>query len=115
MTHGLGEFVKQQANTISQYKDLVTAGDVSHVEQILPGEGAVVRRGATKLAVYKDDASRLHVRSAIYTHLGCVVPESGGEIWDCPCHASRFDVDGEVLHGPAGSPLAEAKLGPSSK
>jgi glycine/D-amino acid oxidase-like deaminating enzyme/nitrite reductase/ring-hydroxylating ferredoxin subunit len=111
MTHGLGEFVKEQANTLSQYKDLLTSGDVSDVEQILPGQGAVVRQGASKLAVYRDDAARLHVRSAICTHLGCVVAWNPVEkSWDCPCHASRFDVDGEVLHGPAASPLPEAKL-----
>ncbi|WP_240788697.1 FAD-dependent oxidoreductase [Ramlibacter henchirensis] len=111
MTHGLGEFVKEQANTLAQYKDLVTGGDVDDVDHIRPGEGAVVRRGVSKLAIYRDDASMLHVRSAICTHLGCVVAWNASEkSWDCPCHASRFSIEGEVLHGPAGSPLPEAKL-----
>ncbi len=110
-THGLGEFVKEQANTLLQYKDLVTGGDVARADQIRPGEGAVIRQGLSKIAVYRDEASRLHVRSALCTHLGCVVAWNAAEkSWDCPCHASRFSVDGEVLHGPAGSPLAEARL-----
>ncbi len=34
------------------------------------------------------------------THLGCVVATT--EIgFDCPCHGSRFDADGDVLGGPA--------------
>ena len=115
-THGLGEFIKEQANTLSQYKDRVTGGDVSDADQIRPGEGAVVRQGATKLAVYRDDASGLHVRSAVCTHLGCVVAWNPAEkSWDCPCHSSRFDIEGEVLHGPAGSPLSKAKLESSPK
>ncbi|MES2949629.1 MAG: FAD-dependent oxidoreductase [Pseudomonadota bacterium] len=109
--HGLGDFVKEQANTLAQYKELVTGGDVESVEQIMPGEAAVLRQGARKLAVYRDAASALHVRSAICTHLGCVVAWNPAEkSWDCPCHASRFGVDGEVLHGPAGSPLSQETL-----
>jgi glycine/D-amino acid oxidase-like deaminating enzyme/nitrite reductase/ring-hydroxylating ferredoxin subunit len=110
-THALGEFVKEQANTLAQYKDLVTSGDVASVDHIPPGQGAVVRRGTTKLAVYRDEQSALHVCSAICTHLGCVVHWNGAEkSWDCPCHASRFSVEGEVLHGPAATPLKAERL-----
>lgn len=106
-THGLGDFAKELSNTLAQYKDLVTGGDVESVDQIKIGEGAVIRQGATKLAVYRDKDSQLHVRSAICTHLGCVVAWNSAEkSWDCPCHSSRFDVDGTVLHGPAAVALA---------
>lgn len=39
--HALGEFVKGQAHTLAHYKDLVTAREVTGVEQIAPGQGAV--------------------------------------------------------------------------
>lgn len=104
--HALGEFVKEQANTLAQYKDLLTPGEVDDVGLIPAGQGAVVRSGVKKLAVYRDEQSRLHVCSAICTHLGGVVRWNPAEkSWDCPCHASRFGVDGEVLHGPANRPL----------
>jgi len=75
---------------------------------LAPGEGAVITRGHRQLAAYRDEAGRLHIRSARCTHLGCIVSWNGAErSWDCPCHGSRFDVDGEVLHGPATQPLPE--------
>jgi len=112
VVHGFGDFIKEQASTLAQYKELLTGGDVESAEQIKPGQAAVLRQGLKKLAVYRDEASTLHVRSAICTHLGCVVAWNSAEkSWDCPCHASRFGVDGEVLHGPAGAPLSPETLG----
>jgi glycine/D-amino acid oxidase-like deaminating enzyme/nitrite reductase/ring-hydroxylating ferredoxin subunit len=101
-------FVRETANTAAQYADLVTPGEVADVDEVAPGEGAVIRDGLTKTAVYRDEAGVVHACSAICPHLGCVVAWNGGEkTWDCPCHGSRFDVDGAVLHGPALSPLGE--------
>jgi nitrite reductase/ring-hydroxylating ferredoxin subunit len=40
------------------------------------------------------------------THLGCVLRKNDAEgSWDCPCHGSRFDKDGNVIQGPAISGL----------
>ena len=106
----IGEFAKENLNVAAQYTDLATPGDVESVEEIKPGEGRVVRRGLTKVAAYRDPAGALHERSAVCTHLGCVVQWNSGEkTWDCPCHGSRFDcTDGHPVNGPTIEGLAEA-------
>jgi Rieske Fe-S protein len=104
------EFIKENLNVAAQYADWATAGDVDSTDQIAPGSGAVIRRGARKVAVYKDEQGNVHLRSAICTHLYCIVDWNSMEkTWDCPCHGSRFDPYGKVVNGPAITPLPEVE------
>ncbi|OUJ75836.1 FAD-dependent oxidoreductase [Hymenobacter crusticola] len=101
------EFARENANVAAEYTDLLTGGDVSKEEEIEPGSGAVLRRGLTKVAVYRDPQGQTHTCSAICPHLGCVVHWNGVESsWDCPCHGSRFDAYGHLLNGPSNEDLA---------
>jgi len=75
------------------------------------GEGLLVKSGEQTLAVYRDEQGNLHGVSATCTHLGCHVQFNNSEVsWDCPCHGSRFSVDGEVLNGPAMKSLKRFEL-----
>ncbi|MGG7607359.1 FAD-dependent oxidoreductase [Massilia sp. BKSP1R2A-1] len=109
--HGLADFASEQARTMARYGEWLTGGDVDSVQEIAAGEGAVVRDGLRKIAVYRDAQGGLHAVSAKCTHLGCAVHWNSAErSWDCPCHASRFDIEGNVLHGPAPEPLEKVEL-----
>jgi glycine/D-amino acid oxidase-like deaminating enzyme/nitrite reductase/ring-hydroxylating ferredoxin subunit len=102
-----GEFAKENINVAAQYvADYLTGGEVDSADDIAPGSGAIIRRGLTKIAAYRDEDRTLHELSAVCTHLGCIVAWNSGEkTWDCPCHGSRFDRHGRVFNGPANSDL----------
>jgi nucleotide-binding universal stress UspA family protein/nitrite reductase/ring-hydroxylating ferredoxin subunit len=75
--------------------------------ELLPGQGSLVLEGGRRLAAFRDDEGRYHVVSPKCTHMGCTVGWNDAErTWDCPCHGSRYDVDGNVLQGPAKVALA---------
>ena len=104
------EFLRENLNVAAQYADWATAGDVDGTDEIPPGTGAVIRKGARKIAAYKDEQGNVHLRSATCTHLYCIVDWNSMEkTWDCPCHGSRFDPYGNVVNGPAITPLPEVE------
>ncbi|HLT28964.1 MAG TPA: FAD-dependent oxidoreductase, partial [Myxococcaceae bacterium] len=81
------------------------AGDLA------PGEGRVVRVADHDVALSRDTDGTLHAVSAICTHMACRVAFNDAEkSWDCPCHGSRFALDGAVLNGPATRPLKAMAL-----
>jgi glycine/D-amino acid oxidase-like deaminating enzyme/nitrite reductase/ring-hydroxylating ferredoxin subunit len=71
------------------------------------GSGEVLDVQGKPAAVYRGLDGKIHVRSAVCTHLGCYVHWNDAEhTWDCPCHGSRFTPSGEIVAGPAEQPLA---------
>ena len=102
-----GRFMSENLNVGLQYTSWLTGGDVSSVDDIPAGSGAVLRRGLSKVAVYRDSHGQAHECSAVCPHLGCLVSWNRNDsTWDCPCHGSRFDRFGVVQNGPAVSDLA---------
>ncbi|MBW3669748.1 MAG: FAD-dependent oxidoreductase, partial [Actinobacteria bacterium] len=75
---------------------------------LAPGEGGIVELDGDRVAAFRDEQGELHAVSAVCRHLGCIVAFNQAErTWDCPCHGSRYTVDGCVIEGPS-----VADLGP---
>ncbi|WP_110183083.1 FAD-dependent oxidoreductase [Nocardioides solisilvae] len=88
---------------------LVAAGSSvlpGSAEDLAPGTAGRFQRGVDVVAAYRDRDGVLHQVSAACTHMGCLVSlDETAEKWQCPCHGSRFELDGQVLEGPATTPL----------
>ena len=104
----LSEFARGQAGVLSNIAEHLGPSEVHSTDEIEPGQGAILRDGSLgKLAIYRTEQGELVRRSAICTHMGCVVHWNPLEkCWDCPCHGSQFAPEGQVLNGPAISPLS---------
>lgn len=80
-------------------------------DDIKPGEGKIVEINREKCGVSRDENNKLHIVSAVCTHMKCIVNWNNAErTWDCPCHGSRFTQDGKVIEGPAIRPLENKPL-----
>jgi glycine/D-amino acid oxidase-like deaminating enzyme/nitrite reductase/ring-hydroxylating ferredoxin subunit len=89
--------------------DRIAAVAHGSVDDLPAGQGAVVHRSGSNVAAFRDDDGVLIERDATCTHLGCLVSFNPAErSWDCPCHGSRFALDGSVIVGPAVRPLGPA-------
>ncbi|MDP9384205.1 MAG: FAD-dependent oxidoreductase [Actinomycetota bacterium] len=92
----------------------VRPAEASSAGDVAAGEARVVRSGAGKIGVFRDEDGAVHGVSLRCTHLGCLLRFNDAErSWDCPCHGSRFDVDGAVLAGPATQPLEPREVEPA--
>ncbi len=108
-TQSLKEAIPEIVSSTTPYVDWLKGGDVASEDDVKKGEGALLTEGTSKFAVYRDDKGKLHKRVAVCTHMGCLVRFNSIEkTWDCPCHGSRFSVDGEPINSPAMTPLEKA-------
>ena len=108
----MSNFVKEAVDVV---KELITAPfkaeQLKEFSEMAPEEGKVVDFNGHKLAVHKDGAGALHAVNAACTHIKCTIAWNGSEkSWDCPCHGSRFAIDGSVLTAPATKALEKIHL-----
>jgi 3-phenylpropionate/trans-cinnamate dioxygenase ferredoxin reductase subunit len=89
----------------------LSKADSTPASELANREARVLQVDGDKLAVHRDDQGSLHAVSAVCTHLGCLVEWNRAEqTWDCPCHGSRFRIDGGVIQGPAKRDLERREL-----
>jgi glycine/D-amino acid oxidase-like deaminating enzyme/nitrite reductase/ring-hydroxylating ferredoxin subunit len=108
LRRGLWEYVKENADyPYYMLRDRFAGAEGRSVRAVKRGEGKVIEQNGEKVAAYRDSQGALTLRSAVCTHMGCVVGWNDAEgTWDCPCHGSRFTPRGDVIAGPAETPLA---------
>jgi glycine/D-amino acid oxidase-like deaminating enzyme/nitrite reductase/ring-hydroxylating ferredoxin subunit len=106
------DFVGENMNVAKEFMaDRIGTPELDDVGEIPAGRGEVVEWKGERIAIYKGDDGRVFSCSAVCTHMGCIVHWNGAEkSWDCPCHGSRFNYDGQVIQGPANKDLEPKPL-----
>lgn len=112
---GLWDYIKENSDyPYYLIRDRFAGTDTRFLRDVPRGEGRVLDLDGQRVAAFRQSDGATILRSAICPHMGCVVGWNEAErTWDCPCHGSRFRPTGEVMSGPAESPLAEFEPQPS--
>ncbi len=87
-------------------RDRFTGAEGKSLRALRPGEGKILELNGERVAAWRSERGSVTVLSPVCTHMGCLVDWNEAErTWDCPCHGSRFKPNGDVLSGPAETPL----------
>ncbi len=111
ITRGVWDYLKENVDyPYYLIRDRFAGAEAQSLRSVKRGQGRIIERDGAKVAAYRDPSGAVTLRSAICTHMGCVVAWNTAErTWDCPCHGSRFKPDGEVISGPAEAPLSKVE------
>ena len=77
------------------------AGAITTTAEVPVGSGVIV----DEIVVTQPVAGDYKGFSAVCTHTGCLLNEIADSTINCPCHGSKFSLDGAVVNGPASRPL----------
>ncbi len=100
------QWLKENMSVATHLGKRLSSAALKDLEGVPPGEGRIVSLEGDKVAVHRSTAGELSVLSSVCPHLGCEIHWNAADgSWDCPCHGSRFTVDGAVIEGPAYGPL----------
>jgi Rieske Fe-S protein len=107
---GIWQYVKENVDfPYYLFRGRMGSAEATSLRAVKEGEGKVLELNGERVAASRLNG-RIIVRSAVCTHMGCIVGWNDAErTWDCPCHGSRFTPMGEAVGGPAESPLSEIR------
>lgn len=96
-------FIRENMDVATRFVwDRLSRPQAAPVDSLAPDSGGIVDIDGVSAAAYRDADGRLHVVSPSCAHMGCTLSWNTAErTWDCPCHGSRFNVDGNVIQGPS--------------
>jgi glycine/D-amino acid oxidase-like deaminating enzyme/nitrite reductase/ring-hydroxylating ferredoxin subunit len=109
---GAPEFIKENAEVAAHLVSGYLSRKPKSFDELAPGDAAIMKVDGDNVAAFRDEIGKVHAVSAVCTHMGCLVGWNATDrTWDCPCHGSRFELSGEVIHGPATQPLGSKLTG----
>ena len=72
------------------------------MEVFVPSRFSAEELPQGKAGVYKTEDDKIFQVDIVCPHMGCELVWNPDEhSWDCPCHGSRFDYEGNLTNGPA--------------
>lgn len=103
ITRSAKRFITENMNVATRFVwDRLSRLNAGSVDDLAPDSGGIVELDDAATAVYRDADGAIHAVSPTCAHLGCTLSWNSAErTWDCPCHGSRYDVDGHVFEGPS--------------
>lgn len=106
------QFVKENVKVAGHLVGGYLSRKLKSFDELEPGHAAIMKIDGSNVAAFRDEQGQVHAVSAVCSHMGCIVGwNEVDRTWDCPCHGSRFDLAGEVIHGPAVKPLGSGITG----
>ena len=108
-----GAFVRAPHSPESLADRVVKVGPVADLPV---GQGTLVQHGSTPIWVFRTGEDQFVGLDAVCTHMRCVLQwDEKQKMLRCPCHEASFDLNGNVLSGPAsqgvGRHAVETQLG----
>lgn len=99
-------FVKDGIHAAKDLSRRIFVSPSEEINNLPAGHGGIVEYNGEKAGVYKEENGTVHVVSVKCPHLGCQLAWNPQEkSWDCPCHGSRFDYEGNLIDNPANKGL----------
>ena len=91
--------VKESVNSLLIKKLEVPQEEANQIQN---GEGKIVEINGQKIGVYKNEEGEIYKVNPVCKHLGCELSWNNlDKTWDCPCHGSRYDYNGNLIYGPS--------------